>query len=203
MTTFVAFLSWDHQRRIRNRYDCFFCFSDPDQELKGERDLVKGFMDKHYVPLLNRLWFQILAFALFLGLFSLSVLGCLKLKVGLNEQVSFSEGSDIFNYLNYEAKYIAAGPPAYLVLKNLDYKNPNDLKLATDLGNSLSQLNDTVQPPVYSWVSTFLLFISTEQDWSIACNTKDIMSYTFGEQLKRFLAVQIDSDCCQSYGICG
>jgi Niemann-Pick C1 protein len=51
-------------------------------------------------------------------------------------------------------KYIAIGPPAYLVLENLDYSDDNDIQVVSDISNALSKLS-TVQPPVYSWVSTF------------------------------------------------
>lgn len=66
--------------------------------------------------------------------------------------------SDLFNYFTNEKRYIEVGPPAYLVLKGMDYEDAQDLELVSRLSNALSQLNTTVQPPIYSWVAAFNLF---------------------------------------------
>ena len=39
--------------------------------------------------------------------------------------------------------------------------------------------------------------------WSETCGADNIESYTEDEKLKKFLAISIESPCCQSYGICG
>lgn len=41
------------------------------------------------------------------------------------------------------------------------------------------------------------------QQWTEPCGAKNIAQYSYEEQLRRFLAIKIDSPCCQSYGICG
>ena len=39
--------------------------------------------------------------------------------------------------------------------------------------------------------------------WSDTCGSTNIDNYEYGEQLRKFLSVSIDSACCQSFGICG
>jgi len=138
----------------------------------------------------------------FLGLVTASTFGTLNIPVGLNEQVSMETESDLFNYFTYEKKYIEVGPPAYIVLENFDYDNPDHIKVIDDMSNALSRLN-TVQPPVYSWIGVFNHFRDPKEAWNMACNTRDIDRYSIQEQLKKFMAVEIGSSCCQTYGICG
>ena len=111
--------------------------------------------------------------------------------------------SDLFNYFTYEKKYIEIGPPAYLVLRGMDYENERDLELVNRLSNALSQLNTTVQPPIYSWVVAFNLFRTGGTEWVKPCGTADIGLDDFPNQLKRFVNTKITSPCCQRFGICG
>lgn len=46
--------------------------------------------------------------------------------------------SDLFNYFTNEKLYIEVGPPAYLVLKGMDYEDAQDLELVSRLSNALS-----------------------------------------------------------------
>ena len=64
-------------------------------------------------------------------------------------------------------------------------------------------MNNTILPPIYTWFSAFSQFKSPGASWQQECNTKDISSYSFNEQVKRFRDVKIDSACCKTYGICG
>jgi len=48
------------------------------------------------------------------------------------------EGSDLYNYMTYEKKYIEIGPLSYLILEGLDYTTVFDQNLVATLSNSLS-----------------------------------------------------------------
>jgi len=139
---------------------------------------------------------------LFFGLLAAATLGIFKIPVGLNEQVSMETESDLFNYFTYEKKYIEVGPPAYIVLENFDYDNPDHIKVIEDMSSGLSRLV-MVHPPVYSWIGVFNHFRDPKEAWNVACNTQDIDRYPIQDQLKKFMAVEIGSACCQTYGICG
>lgn len=39
--------------------------------------------------------------------------------------------------------------------------------------------------------------------WSDTCGSSNIDNFDYGQQLKQFLSISIDSPCCQSFGICG
>lgn len=112
----------------------------------------------------------------FLGLLAASILGLFFIPVGLNEQVSMETNSDLFNYFTYEKKYIEIGPPAYIILENFNYSNPDHIEIIDEMSNGLSRL-EMVQPPVYSWIGVFNHFRNPKEAWNVACNTQDIDRY--------------------------
>jgi Niemann-Pick C1 protein len=85
----------------------------------------------------------------------IAICSCIKLQLGLNSNVSLVEDSDTFNYFNVLFDYGAAGPPGYLVFKNIDYTNPANLEKMSEMQVQLAQLNGSVISPVYSWVTPF------------------------------------------------
>lgn len=122
----------------------------------------------HYANLMTK-WPCFLAIMLvFFGLVTAGILGCMNIPVGLNEQVSMETESDLFNYFTSYKKYIEIGPPAYLILENFDYQNPEHLEKIDELANGLSRLS-MVQPPLYSWIGVFNNFIQPSAAWEQAC----------------------------------
>jgi Niemann-Pick C1 protein len=68
----------------------------------------------------------------------------------------------------------------------------------------LASLNDTIIPPVYSWVTPFRNFAKKDAgEWSEACGSQYASGLPFDDQMKLFVQVKIESDCCQKYGLCG
>lgn len=68
---------------------------------------------------------------------SLLITGCMivigafstvKLLRGLNQNVSLVSGSDIFDYFETLFTYGNAGPPGYVIFKNVNYTDPENLK---------------------------------------------------------------------------
>ena len=57
----------------------------------------------------------------------------------------------------------------------------------------LATLNDTVLAPVYSWTSAY----------QNACGSEEASALSFDGAMQAFVNIKIDSECCQSYGICG
>jgi Niemann-Pick C1 protein len=60
-------------------------------------------------------------FAISVCLIALGACSCVKIELGLNQNVSLVEGSDTFNFFEVQFDYGAAGPPGYLVFKNVNY----------------------------------------------------------------------------------
>ncbi|KAM3130411.1 hypothetical protein pb186bvf_017510 [Paramecium bursaria] len=203
ITMFVAFLTWDELRKKHKTYDLMICKQDLNYEIKEDRKLVQNFFKKTYTPFLQKPGCVAITVLVFLLLLIPSFIGITSLEVGLEEQVSLIEGSYLYNYFTYEKKYIEIGPVAYVVLDGFNYQNDDDLKFIDGISNAISNLKETVQPPLYNWVSAFKLFIQPGSEWQLSCKTGDIQLDDFPKQLKRFLATKINSPCCQKYGICG
>jgi Niemann-Pick C1 protein len=72
-----------------------------------------------------------------------------------------------------------------------------------EIQTTLSGLNDTVISPIYSWVSQFQNFIMHDASWSTVCGSAAASVLDFDEQLKKFVNIKVESDCCQHNGICG
>ena len=102
------------------------------------------------------------------------------------------------------AKYGEAGPPAYIVLKGINYTNDNDLQILSNMSDTLSKLKEYIQPPVYQWVSSFNQLFRKGAQWGETCGvTSAVEALSYEDKLKFFIDVKIDSKCCHSYGICG
>ena len=82
-------------------------------------------------------------------------MSCDKLVLGLNQNVSLVENSDTYDYFETLYVYGEAGPPAYVVFKDVDYTNTDNLEQMNEIASELATLNTTVLAPVYSWVGTF------------------------------------------------
>lgn len=72
----------------------------------------------------------------------------------------------------------------------------------SDISDGLSQLNDTVIKPIYSWVKTFQQFRSNGE-WADPCGSVEAMNLGFDDAMRKFVNIKVESDCCQLYGICG
>ena len=88
-------------------------------------------------------------------------MSCDKLVLGLNQNVSLVEGSDTYDYFETLYLYGEAGPPAYIVFKDVDYTNTDNLSNMNLIASQLATLNDTVLAPIYSWVGPFQNFIKS------------------------------------------
>jgi len=118
-----------------------------------------------------------------------------KILRGLNQNVSLTYGSDIYDYFETLYYYGAAGPPAYVVFNNVNYTNQANLDKMELINAELSALNNTIQNPIYSWVSPFQNFI-TVGDWEEVCGSKKIYHLSFDDQMREFIKIGIDSQCC-------
>lgn len=45
--------------------------------------------------------------------------------------------------------------------------------------------------------------INPAGQWAAVCNSEYASQLSFDQQMKFFVEIDIESDCCQSYGICG
>ena len=66
----------------------------------------------------------------------------------------------------------------------------------------LATLNGSVISPVYSWVTPFKNYISGGL-WTEACGSDKVKMLDFDNQMRNFILIKVESECCQKYGICG
>jgi Niemann-Pick C1 protein len=117
--------------------------------------------------------------------------------------VSLVAGSDTYDYFESLYTYGDAGPPCYLVFKDVNYTYPGNIANLNLIAAQLSTLNSTILPPIYSWTTSYTNFINPTATWSEECGSKAAALLPFEDQMKSFVNIKILSNCCQKYGICG
>jgi len=204
---FVAFLALDEKRKQDGRLDILFCVKAKKVEQPKE-DRVKGLIEKYYVPILFTAPCKIFAFVTFFGLIALTFVGYQNLTLGLEQQISFIEGSPIYNYFLDQTKYGESGPQGYIVFTGVDFSSEDNVGIINNMTNDLSRLTTSMVPPIYSWLPTFTTALdASEQDFpgrAQACNSAYRAGLpTFEDKLRDFLNIKLTDICCSRYGICG
>lgn len=74
--------------------------------------------------------------------------------------MSLVENSDTYDYFETLYLYGEAGPPAYIVFKDVDYTNSANLDRMNEIASELATLSDTVLAPIYSWVGAYQNYIN-------------------------------------------
>lgn len=158
---------------------------------------------KHYVPALFNWLSKGAIIGISVCLITIGCMSCDKLILGLNQNVSLVENSDTYDYFETLYLYGEAGAPAYIVFKDVDYTNTENLATMNLIASEMATLNDTVLAPVYSWVGAFENFIDAGNVWDKACGSTAASVLGFDQQMSLFVNIKIESECCQSYGVCG
>lgn len=172
ITIFVGALALDNKRIKNNRNDIICCFTKNKNPQPPRTEWVRTKFQKHYVPALFNPLTMILVSAISICLFIIGCMSCTQILLGLNQNVSLVEGSDTFDYFETLYTYGDAGPPAYLVFKNVNYTNPDNLVQMNLIAAELATLTDVVLAPVYSWTSAYQNFITEGGVWANACGSK-------------------------------
>ncbi|CAG9311616.1 unnamed protein product [Blepharisma stoltei] len=200
ITAFVAVIELDYRRWTGRRIDCFPCFDLEKSVKEPRRRLVKKFVKKIYAPVIFHPITQVCLAITFVSLFILSFGSYDDINLGLTEQVTCIHKSDLYKYFDSYDDYLQTGAIAYLVFKDINYTNPTNQQLLSQMSDALSQMSKTVQPPVYSWVKALNSYIN---DVEPECNNSQVASFDFNTQVRLFLTVSIDSICCKKFGVCG
>jgi len=132
---------------------------------------VKTLFEKFYVPFLFYPVTMLIVLGIAACLTIIGVMSFSKIKLGLTQNVSLVENFDTFKFFNTFNEYGEAGPPAYLVFKNIDYTIESNLEVMAEMQVQLAQLKDTVIAPVYSWVTPFKNFINPTGAWNVPCGS--------------------------------
>jgi Niemann-Pick C1 protein len=206
ITVFVALLTFDEKRVISKRYDILPCFQTTDKLPELKSSWLKKFLGNTYLEFITTTPAKIVILVIYIGMIVCSILGLIYIPLGLNQMVSVIQGNNLYNYFDNQIKYGEVGPPAYLVLYNVDYNNQTNLDLIDKLSDELSQLN-SVKPPVYSWYKDFKKFTDKDylDQYLNECNPQIdyVKSLPVDIQIKKFLEIKISSVCCQKNALCG
>jgi predicted RND superfamily exporter protein len=177
ITFFLAALALDGKRIQENRADIVFCIKKAKVEPQ-RKEWVRTAFQEYYVPMVFNKYTQGVIFLIAGCLTAISIMSCFKLKLGLNQNVGFVNGSDLYNYFEVLFDYGSAGPPGYLVFNNVDYTIQSNLKNMSEMQVQLATLNGSVISPVYSWVTPFQNYIAGGL-WTEACGSDKVMKLDF------------------------
>ncbi len=237
LSWFCAAVVIDAKRAEANRYDLLPCcvrqsppsgpavlHEDASQPtckqrfwslvMKGE--YVKHVLESYYAPVLSYPAVKALVLVVWAGCLAASIIGASHLQLGLPQQLVLPTGSYLENYFNQQAQFGDAGPPAYIVLQNVDYSNAETGPALTRLQQQLAAATKVINGPVYSWMAALDAY-NTLAPWKSALGLDavqgmrgDSSCYTpfpdapIAVQAYRFVTeLPIDSACCQSKGQCG
>jgi len=200
---FVAFLSLDEYRKQDDRLDCLFCLRAKNP--KGPRGFfIRELIEKYYIPFLFNKKTKVGVFVCFFGFLVTSIIGYNNLTLGLEQQVSVPEDSPVYNFFVDQAAFGEIGPEAFVVFKNVDFEDSDNIAVIEELETDLSRLSCCVVPPIYDWYHQFKASMDTSipgRDY--ACNATARRAMAFPDALRSFLEISIHSPCCTNYGICG
>jgi Niemann-Pick C1 protein len=206
MTVFVAFVTFDEMRIRDKRYDILPCIKAAEVTPPEKESWLTKFLSGSYFDFISLFPMKVIIILIYIGLIVCSIFGLKYIPLGLNQMVSVIQGNNLYNYFDLQYKYGEVGPPAYLVLYNIDYNNQTNLQIIDDLSDQLSQLT-SVKPPVYSWYKDFKKFMDRNylDTYEKVCNPEldYIKTLPMDMQIKKFLEVKIDSDCCTKNALCG
>ena len=135
------------------------------------KEIVRFQFQKHFVPLLFNPIFKIAIASITALLIVIGIMAQYKLILGLNQNVSLVAGSDTYDYFESLYTYGDAGPPCYLVFKNVNYSDPINIPAMNEIAAELATLNSTILPPIYSWTTSFQNFINPTATWKDDCGS--------------------------------
>jgi Sterol-sensing domain of SREBP cleavage-activation/Patched family len=173
---------------------------------------VSLLMERHYIPQLFSSTGKLLTLVIAVALTVFGCIGVSQLQLGLEPQLAAPVNFYLQDYYRDQFSLGEAGPPAYIVLRDVDYyavfTNSTKLQQIKDLTTGLSQLSDSyVELPIYSWIDAMSSWIAQRDTLTAVtdCPVQIVISSSedFSVMLQTFLSIPITSQCCQSHGICG
>lgn len=205
ITLFLAIVTLDEIRTRECRYDIIPCFKF-DKEIRdpNKKKFFNEFLSNQYTDFILRKPVKIFVLVFYVVLFVLSIIGCLNFPLGLDQNTTVTQYSDLYNYFHTQADFVDVGPPAYLVFYNIDYKNEKNLELLENLVDNIAILS-SVEAPIFSWYKDFKKFMNKRGEWQTECNPNFnyLEKLPLEIQVREFLKIKINSKCCKQFAVCG
>ena len=183
ITCFVAFLTLDARRKTSNRIDCLPCIQLPRVSSKAVARSKAGFlrrtMARFYAPVLMQPYVKAAVVCVFTAMVLMGVSFATRVKLGLEQQVALPQDSYLQKYFADETKYLHIGPPAYLVVKEFDYREVEQQNKVCSVSkgdegchdNSLANViaqqrlvsnSSYIKTSVSSWLDDYLTWMQIE-----------------------------------------
>ena len=200
MTLFIAFMSLEEKRFLKKRKELKLKNLEEKHCLSNKWIQEKLSNDFFYF-ILNEI-IQLVFIILYLILTIYSFISLKDISLGLNQQILFSENENVYNFL--KIKQNQTNEPSFLVLNNINYSNDYNIDLINKITDHLSHLK-TVKNSIYFWFNDFTKFIKNSflLEKCYGENYQQLINKTFDEQVKKFLKIKVNSECCKFYGVCG
>ena len=145
------------------------------------KEVIRKWFNDYFIGFVFNRYTEIMILLTGVLLFVIGVCSCVKIELGLNQNVSLVQGSDISAYFD-DLFYIGeAGPPAYLVFNNINYTIEDNLDYMNQISIELASLNDTVISPIYSWVTSYTNYINPSGVWADVCGSKAVALLNFDD----------------------
>ncbi|KAF0695249.1 Aste57867_13917 [Aphanomyces stellatus] len=241
MTWFAAALALDARRMRARRYDLcpwikkpYVLSPDKTRQIRAYSDdlevintsVVQSALDLVWIPFLFRKWVQKSVIVVWLAWLVWSGYSAFHIPMGLEQTLAIPSDFYLHSYFEAQNKYGDAGPPAYIVIREVNYTDAAVQKSTMDLLDKLSLLQAYIDTPIYAWLNTFNQwrqlreFLADKID-SGDCDCPEQPMDPFPFEVKdgsteevtpndlfyplvyNFTRIPIDSQCCQSFGMCG
>lgn len=205
ITLFLAIVTLDEIRTRECRYDVVPCFKF-EKEIRdpNKKKFFNEFLSNQYIDFILKKPVKMCVLVFYVILFVLSIIGCLNFPLGLDQNTTVTQNSDLYNYFHTQADFVDVGPPAYLVFYNIDYNNEKNLQLLENLVDNIAILS-SVEAPIFSWFKDFKKFMNKRGEWQVECNPNFnyLEKLPLEIQVKEFLKIKINSKCCKEFAVCG
>ncbi|OQR96681.1 Resistance-Nodulation-Cell Division (RND) Superfamily [Achlya hypogyna] len=242
MTWFAAALALDAKRVRARRYDLVPCmrkpyvlspdktrqiraYSEDFEDSVGASSAVQTAIDTVWIPVLFGRRTKAVVLALWLGWLGWSGYSVSQVPLGLEQTLAIPTDFYLHAYFEAQTKYGDAGPPAYLVLRDVNFTDGRVQTETLHLLDNLSLLQKFLGSSISSWLNTFnqwrqlRQFLKAKHDKELCdCPEQPLLPFPFETTVpganttslaeyyplvETFTRIPIESQCCQSYGLCG
>ncbi|OQR99171.1 Resistance-Nodulation-Cell Division (RND) Superfamily [Thraustotheca clavata] len=241
ITWFAAALAIDARRVRARRYDLFPWIKKPyvlspdkNRQIRAYSDdfedpaalswSIQSFIDQKWVPFIFRPRVKASLLVLWLAWLGWSSYSISQVPMGLEQTLALPKDYYLHAYFEAQDKYGDAGPPAYIVLRDVNFTDAQVQQDTMHLVDNLSLLQKFIGTSIASWLNTFnqwrqlRQFLADKKEQELSdCPDQPLLPFPFEtnkagnttpielyfQLVQNFTRIPIESQCCQSYGMCG
>lgn len=179
VTTLMAVVSLDSQRRAGNRLDVLCCIAKHEDDASTEQCLLGGEYLKKFIKVVYAPWLMLYPVRIFVVvLFSIwlaaSICCIPSIEIGLDQTLPLPKDSYLVGYFDHLSKYLKTGAPVYFIVKDgYDYTNTEKQNLLCGTKgckddsltgqiflNSKNSETSKIALPASSWIDDYFSWIS-------------------------------------------